>query len=154
MLAGTALYIRLIVYVGLSLFIISGLYVYMVVCVVYAYNLTIRSSCKLLSSQYLSVYEYLTRHTGEITKFHQALIIGWKVAFTKGNVISMAIKARFEQFTAIWRTLGCRVYCHRSNARQVKFVFHFTNFLSSPVGCLLACEVWNILVFLHSSKST
>ena len=28
------------VYVGLSLFIISGLYVYMVVCVVYAYNLT------------------------------------------------------------------------------------------------------------------
>ena len=40
MLAGTALYIRLLVYVGLSLFIISGLYVYMVVCVVYAYNLT------------------------------------------------------------------------------------------------------------------
>ena len=41
MLAGTALYIRLLVYAGLSLFIISGLYVYMVVCVVYAYNLTL-----------------------------------------------------------------------------------------------------------------
>ena len=40
MLAGTALYIHLLVYVGLSLFIIGGLYVYMVVCVVYAYNLT------------------------------------------------------------------------------------------------------------------
>ena len=40
MLAGTALYIRLLVYAGLSLFRISGLYVYMVVCVVYAYNLT------------------------------------------------------------------------------------------------------------------
>ena len=40
MLAGTALYIRLLVYVGLSLFIINGLYVFMVVCVVYAYNLT------------------------------------------------------------------------------------------------------------------
>ena len=40
MLAGTALYIRLLVYAGLSLFIVSGLYVYMVVCVVYAYNLT------------------------------------------------------------------------------------------------------------------
>ena len=40
MLVGTALYIRLLVYAGLSLFIISGLYVYMVVCVVYVYNLT------------------------------------------------------------------------------------------------------------------
>ena len=40
MLVGTALYIRLLVYAGLSLFIISGLYVYMVVCVVYMYNLT------------------------------------------------------------------------------------------------------------------
>ena len=40
MLAGMALYIHLLVYVGLSLFIISGLYVYMVVCIVYAYNLT------------------------------------------------------------------------------------------------------------------
>ena len=38
---GTALYIGLLVYAGLSLFIISGLYVYVVVCVVYAYNLTL-----------------------------------------------------------------------------------------------------------------
>ena len=48
MLAGTVLYIRLLVYVGLSLFIKSGLYVYMVVCIVYAYNLTIFIDCKLL----------------------------------------------------------------------------------------------------------
>ena len=41
MLVGTALYICLLVYAGLSLFIICGLYVYMLVCVVYAYNLTI-----------------------------------------------------------------------------------------------------------------
>ena len=40
MLAGTALYVRLMVYVGLTLFIISGLYVYVVVCVIYVYNLT------------------------------------------------------------------------------------------------------------------
>ena len=40
MFAGTALSVRLLVYVGLSLFIINGPYVYMVVCVVYAYNLT------------------------------------------------------------------------------------------------------------------
>ena len=40
MLVGTALHIRLLVCVGLYLFIISGLYVYVVVCVVYAYNLT------------------------------------------------------------------------------------------------------------------
>ena len=42
MLAGMALYIRLLVYAGLSLFLISRLYMYMVVCVVYAYNLTLR----------------------------------------------------------------------------------------------------------------
>ena len=40
MFAGTALSVRLLVYVGLSLFIIGGPYVYMVVCVVSAYNLT------------------------------------------------------------------------------------------------------------------
>ena len=40
MLAGMALYIHLLVCVGLSLFIISGLYMYVVVCVVYTYNLT------------------------------------------------------------------------------------------------------------------
>ena len=41
MLAGTALYICLLICAGLSLFIISGLYVYVVVCVVYVYNFTI-----------------------------------------------------------------------------------------------------------------
>ena len=40
MFAGTALFVHLLVYAGLSLFIINGPYVYMVVCVVYAYNLT------------------------------------------------------------------------------------------------------------------
>ena len=40
MLVGTALYIHLLAYAGLSLFIIYGLYVSMVVCIVYAYNLT------------------------------------------------------------------------------------------------------------------
>ena len=39
MFAGTALSVRPLVYVGLSLFIIGGPYVYMVVCVAYAYNL-------------------------------------------------------------------------------------------------------------------
>ena len=41
MFAGTALSVCLLVYAGLSLFIVSGLYVYMVVCVVYTYNLTV-----------------------------------------------------------------------------------------------------------------
>ena len=40
MFAGTALSVRLLVYAGLSLFIISGPYLYVVVCVPYAYNLT------------------------------------------------------------------------------------------------------------------
>ena len=41
MFAGTTLSVHLLVYAGLSLFIINGPYVYMVVCVVYAYNLTL-----------------------------------------------------------------------------------------------------------------
>ena len=41
MFAGMALSVRLFVYAGLSLFIISGPYLYMVVCVLYAYNLTL-----------------------------------------------------------------------------------------------------------------
>ena len=41
MFVGTALSVRLLVYAGLSLFIISGPYLYVVVCVLYAYNLTI-----------------------------------------------------------------------------------------------------------------
>ena len=49
MFAGTALFVRLLVYAGLSLFIINGPYVYMVVCVVYAYNLTM---CGLYSGVY------------------------------------------------------------------------------------------------------
>ena len=40
MFAGMALSVRLLVYAGLSLFIINGPYIYMVVCVVYTYNLT------------------------------------------------------------------------------------------------------------------
>ena len=40
MFVGTALSVCLLVYAGLSLFIISGPYFYVVVCVLYAYNLT------------------------------------------------------------------------------------------------------------------
>ena len=40
MFVAMALSVRLFVYAGLSLFIISGPYLYMVVCILYAYNLT------------------------------------------------------------------------------------------------------------------
>ena len=40
MFAGTALSVRLFVYAGLSFFIINGPYLYVVVCVLYVYNLT------------------------------------------------------------------------------------------------------------------
>ena len=40
MFMGTAFSVRLLVYAGLSLFIINGPYLYMLVCVPYAYNLT------------------------------------------------------------------------------------------------------------------
>ena len=42
MFAGTALSVRLFVCAGLSLFIIYGPYLYVVVCVLYAYNLTVQ----------------------------------------------------------------------------------------------------------------
>ena len=40
MFAGTALSVRVFIYAGLSLFIINRPYLYAVVCVLYAYNLT------------------------------------------------------------------------------------------------------------------
>ena len=41
MFVGTALSVRLFIYAGLSLFTIYGPYLYVVVCVFYAYNLTV-----------------------------------------------------------------------------------------------------------------
>ena len=49
--ADTALSVRLIVYAGLSLFILNGPYIYMFVCVVYAYNLTNARKYKTISSR-------------------------------------------------------------------------------------------------------
>ena len=43
MFAGTALSVRLFVCAGLSLFIIYGPYLFVVVCVFYAYNLTLKA---------------------------------------------------------------------------------------------------------------
>ena len=57
MFAGTALSVRVFVYAGLSLFIINGPYLYAVVCVLYAYNLTILG---LLS--YLGYLQAVSRH--------------------------------------------------------------------------------------------
>ena len=58
MFAGTALYVRLLVYAGLSLFIIGGPYVYMVVCVVYAYNLTPRRAKMITVGLHVSACIY------------------------------------------------------------------------------------------------
>ena len=40
MFAGTAFSVHVLVYAGLSLFIVNGPYLYVVVCILYAYNLT------------------------------------------------------------------------------------------------------------------
>ena len=40
MFTGTVLSVRILVYAGLSLFVLRGPYLYMVVCILYAYNLT------------------------------------------------------------------------------------------------------------------
>ena len=45
MFAGTALSVRIFVCAGLSLFIICGPYLSVVVCMFYAYNLTLLSFC-------------------------------------------------------------------------------------------------------------
>ena len=48
MFAGTALSVRLFVCAGLSLFIICGPYLSVVVCVLYAYNLTQGYGCGII----------------------------------------------------------------------------------------------------------
>ena len=59
MSAGMALSVRLLVYAGLSLFIINGLYVFMVVCVVYAYNLTLSKMSPVASLMHSLPYPFL-----------------------------------------------------------------------------------------------
>ena len=62
MFAGTALSVHLFVCAGLSLFIIYGPYLYVVVCVLYAYNLTIgRLGGVCLGGVYLWGVRFLTR---------------------------------------------------------------------------------------------
>ena len=46
--------LSVLVYAGLSLFIISGSYLYMVVCVLYAYNLAIEYSTSAQNGQVLT----------------------------------------------------------------------------------------------------
>ena len=46
MFAGMALSVHLFIYAGLSLFTIYGPYLYVVVCVFYAYNLTFLSGLR------------------------------------------------------------------------------------------------------------
>ena len=58
MFVGTALSVRLFVCVGLSLFIIYGPYLYVVVCVFYAYNLTVAETCRQLKYQYQYVKDF------------------------------------------------------------------------------------------------
>ena len=75
---GTVLYIRLLIYAGLSLFIKSGPYVYMVVCVVYAYNLTIQCSMR----KRVRLKNMAHKHVGEGVLQHpagRALSSDWSV---------------------------------------------------------------------------
>ena len=51
MFTGTALSVHLLVYAGLSLFIIGGPYLYMVVSVLYTYNLTLLLQQKRLRDE-------------------------------------------------------------------------------------------------------
>ena len=56
MFAGTALSVRLFVCAGLSLFIIYGPYLYVVVCVIYAYNLTVVELKTHTAQSYVTVF--------------------------------------------------------------------------------------------------
>ena len=76
MFVGTALSVRLLVIAALSLFIINGPYVYMVVCVVYAYNLTIvdhkaidyliKSKHEPTSTRLVTLLDHLNRYTFDL----------------------------------------------------------------------------------------
>ena len=69
MFAGTALSVRLFVCAGLSLFIIYGPYLYVVVCVFYAYNLTLALKFSFSSSE-------------DWIKFKQILNRYWDIALS------------------------------------------------------------------------
>ena len=65
MFAGTALSVRLFVCAGLSLFIIYGPYLSVVVCVFYAYNLTLFLLAMSLWIFYMQVYYVLVQLVGQ-----------------------------------------------------------------------------------------
>ena len=101
MRVGTALYIRLLVYAGLSLFIIGGLYVYMVVCIVYAYNLTWggpekwqkRGRAKRVLSHFCCIVKKSHGHF-RIATFKFELF--WKIFFGFCHVYSQSISDQFS----------------------------------------------------------
>ena len=67
MFAGMALSVRLYVCAGLSLFIIYGPYLYVVVCVFYAYNLTQEHHYSILNA--ISATKILTNICDGFTHF-------------------------------------------------------------------------------------
>ena len=84
MLAGTALYIHLLVCAGLSLFIISGLYVYVVVCIVYAYNLTCVARTRW------GLQKHQSWGYGQSSTFRSQLLSGLKY-FTWGHCLVLLV---------------------------------------------------------------
>ena len=83
MSAGTALSVCLLVYAGLSLFIMNGPYIYMVVCVVYAYNLTLIATEKLKcqSSNIKNKTETIEFFTNRSTYLHLMCFISGKILY-------------------------------------------------------------------------
>ena len=68
MVAGTALSVRLFVYAGLSLFTIYGPYLYVVVCVFYAYNLTHKEELRLAIDKIWSIFKTTTTTNQMVAK--------------------------------------------------------------------------------------
>ena len=82
MFAGMALSVRLLVYAGLSLFIISGPNLYMVVCVLYAYNLTIsniKERCNTIHRRFRSTFE--SKRFSHSSWMLQAAFYSWRQPF-------------------------------------------------------------------------
>ena len=118
MFVGTALSVRLFVCAGLSLFIIYGPYLYVVVCVFYAYNLTFHLSPNF--SLKVKWYKVMK----ERNKLYLRVNVVYSLCF------SFSILAKYASTKSLYSPIegaGVRSLIRRSNCFTIKAVFCFIN---------------------------
>ena len=124
MFAGTALSVCLLVYAGLSLFIISGPYLYVVVCVLYAYNLTI------IHVNFVTYCElFIVHKKSDMSEFSQELVVHFRI-------ISIHYIIRLQYFVSEILDFPCvSGFWLFSGFLDLTFL-HVRNFTTNSVYCI------------------